>query len=1460
VRGSRAGTSGRRTALALTALFVVATLVPFGFAAGAPASPAPVAPVPGLPAVAPVAPAAMALSHPAGSPPASGRGTFWDNQVFPTAPSPTCAYQSICMNDSGDPSIVSTSAGVLAVAYTALTNISACPAAANYTLSQVGFSVSTNGGSTWSTPTLLGNTNCTVATEFPSAIEPALAVLPNGTFVLAYIDYNASSSATCSGYIWYPALNPCFLTYDDLVVQYSANNGTTWTSPQILNATNNSGLATNAPVAVQPAVVTDGNTIYVAWTNFSYPEYDQPAIAPSIGANLRVSSNGGGTWGSALQFPIQAGLWGSAVSWIGYAPQLAVNATGTLFATYATDLNTVTGSVCSPFGCAVPYPAATESIVVARSSNNGSTFSSSVVATGVPIQWNGNDWANGGPGSFLSPEPAIALDPSSGQVYVAYAGGEVGNVCFARGSSCSAQEAFTNVWVANSTDAGVTWSTPVALGNAVLGLSGTATGDDNLFLPSIGVAGNGTVYVDVAQQNTSACLSSFCGLQSNLIFVSTDDGASFPTWYTPYPNPTVNNYPLWDGIASSMTILQGVPYMAWTLENCPGNGVAIYCNALNSYSWSQVVVTSPFTGTGVTVSFTQTGLSPGSQWTASLSGNVRGGPANATLSVSGVPTGYPEVWSAGWLNTSAYGVAYVPTTTVVSPGTFSANTTVPFVYAENALVAITTVPPGYPGESFNCPSTATFAFDCANLAVAPFVGSTYEPFGTVLSYGVGPGPVPLSSCGDCLNVSFLRWTGSGAGSWNGSAANGSSTIQGPVNETASFTLLSICDYGTCTNVTYTYVFSESGLPSGTDWTVTLGNQTGSATTPTIGFNASQGPVNFSVWVVPYNATYAYFGTPSSPSPVSFPQGGAEVVTFSLEPIARETSVVTALASGLPAGVTSWGLAFGTTEYSVVGNATFPVADGPVNLSASPVYGPADVGAYPLNFEVSPEVVGAANTTLSLGASLNVSGPVLVTALYAPEYWLSVTGTAGGSVSGPSDAWVHAGTPENLSATPSANYAWVGWSGSGAGSYTGTAMNITIRPNSPVTELATFVAVTPTFTLNVTATGVPAGTPVTVSVGTDNFSAPVPFVLVGLSSGSYTVTVPTVYPNDTTGVRYPVASVTSSLPLVDGSLSVAASGSLAIAFTEQVTVSVGPAPDGTTTPAAGTYWEPAGAPLTLTETPNTGYAAAGWTGTTASTNASLVLSPSVPQTETPKFVASPPPPPLTYTLTLTETGLPAGALWSAEVGASGLAGSGNLLVSGLNGSVAVVVPTVLGATGVRYAPSNGGAYPETIDADHTLTVAFTTQYFVSVTASAGGTATPASTWVNSSGQVSITALANATSAFVNWSGWGPGAYNGTSASTVLTVTGPISQVATFAPHATSSSSNGGGTGTYALPIGILVVLLVVGLGVGILIARSRGGSPPPEAPSDEGDTTWPSENPAPEESGDAAGGSVGPEPE
>jgi hypothetical protein len=1451
--GHRQRAPGRRAAVTLAALFLLAAVVPFGFAAGAPGSAAPVAGSPG--GTASPAAAAPAASHPAGSPPSSGRGTFWENDVFPTAPSPTCAYQLICMNDSGDPSIVSTSGGVLAVAYTALTNVSACPAAANYTLTQIGFSVSTNGGSTWSTPTMLGNTNCTVASEFPSAIQPALAVLADGTFVLAYIEYNASSFSTCSGYIWYPALNPCFLSYDDLVVQYSSNHGTTWTTPQVLNATNNSALATISPVAAQPALATEGNTIYLAWTNFSYPEYDQPSIAPSIGANLRVSTNGGGSWGATVPLPVQAGLWGSATSWVGYAPQLAVNASGTLFATYSTDLNTISGSICGPVGCAVPYPAATESIWVSTSSDNGSTFNSSVVATGVPIQWNGNDWANGGPGSLVSPEPAIALDPSSGEVYIAYAGGEVGNLCFGR-SSCSLQEGFTNVWVANSTNGGANWSTPVALGNTVLGLSGGATGDDNLFLPSIGVAANGTIYVDVAQQNESACVGNQCGLQSDLIFVSTDQGASFPTWYSPWPNPTVNDYPLWDGMASSMTIEAGVPYMAWTLENCPGNGVTIFCNALSAYSWSQVVVTSPFTGTGLTVSFTQTGLPSGTAWTVSLSGNVRSGLANATLSVSGVPAGFLEVWSAGWLNTSAYGIAYVPNTTAVSPGTFSANTTISYVYAENALVTISTVPPGDPGESFNCPTTSTFGFDCASLAVAPFVGSAYEPIGTPLAYGVGPGYVPLSTCADCLNVSFLRWTGAGAGSWNGSAANGSSTIQGPVNETTTFALLSICDFGTCTNVTYTYTFAEVGLPAGTEWTVTLGNQTASATTPTIGFNASQGPVNFTVWVVPHNATYAYFGTPSSPSPVSFPQGGAEVVTFSLQPIDRETSVVTAEATGLPYGVSSWGLSFGSTEYSVAGNATFPVSDGPVNLSASPVYGPSDIGAYPVDFAVAPEVVGASNTTLPIGASLNVSGPVLVTARYAPEYWLSVTATAGGTVSGATDAWVHSGSAENLSATPSANFGWVGWTGTGAGSYTGTARNVTIHPSAPVTELATFVALPTTFSINVTATGIPAGTPITVSVGSFNYTEAVPFVLVGLAGGSYPVTVPTVYPNATPGVRYLVASITSSLPIVGGSLSVAASGTLTIAFSEEVTVSVGPALDGSTTPSTGTYWEPAGAPLTLTETPNAGYSAAGWSGTTTSSNASLTFSPSAPQSETPQFVASPPPPPATYALTLAETGLPAGTVWSAEVAMTGLSGSGNLVVGGLNGSVSITVPTILGPTGVRYAPSDAGAYTELVVADQGLTVVFTTQYLLSITGSAGGTVTPAaSSWVNASGHVTITALANGSSEFVNWSGWGPGAYNGTSASTVLSVSGPVSEVATFAPKATSATSNGGGIGTYALPIGILVVLLVVGLAVGILIARSRGGSPPAEPRAEDGtETTWPSETPAAEGAGDGSAAS------
>jgi hypothetical protein len=1388
------------------------------------------------PSGAPGSGAPRATAVPATAAPASGVGTFWDNELIPT-PGPSnesCTYLATCMNDTGSPSIASTSAGVIAVAYTAFTNASACPASANLTYTEIGVSVSRNTGGTWSAPIYLGNPDCSKAFEFTSAISPSIAILGNGTFALVYIVYNASSAATCSGYIYYPALNPCFLPYDDLVITYSYNDGTTWTDPQVLNATTNTGLGTIAPVPEQPRVAAVGDTLYVAWTNFSYPEYDDPAMAPSIGLNLVVSTDGGSTWGAPTQLPIQVGAWGSAATWVGYAPALLVNSTGELFVAYSTALNTYAGNYCDAYGCATLYPQATESVVVARSSDNGSTFAIGTVATEVPVEWNGANWANNGPGTLVSPAPAIATDPATGQLFVAYAGGEVGSLCYTPGS-CSVGEEFTNVWVANSTNGGGNWSAPVALGDAVLGLSGAATDPDNLFLPSIGVDANGTVFVDAAQENDSACIGSNCGLESDLIFESTDHGASFPSWYTPYPEPTVNAYPLWDGMSSSMTTVNGEPFMAWTLEVCPGNGAVLYCGAPSSYSWSQVVVSSPFTGAGVTVTFSQTGLPAPYNWSVSLSGNVRSGPATGSLVVSGVPTGLLETWSAGSVSTSTYGLMYQANISLASPGSFTGSTAIPVTYGEVAAVSISTVPPGYPGEAFNCPATL-YAYNCATESVAPFVGSSWIPIGTTLSYGIGPSSAPLATCGDCMNVSFIRWTGTGAGSWSSAITNGSTVVSGPVNETASFNLLGICDYGVCTNVTYEYTFTEVGLPSATPWTVTFGGETNSSTEPSIGFNASQGPVNFTVWTVPYNATYAYYGTPTTPSPLSPLAGGQELVRFSLEPIARESSPIAVRASGLPPGVSAWDVQLGAVEYAVAGNATFELPNGVIDLTAPSVYGSADIGARLTGFTIEPETVGAANYSVSDGAAVNLSGPSIAIANFAPEYWLSVASGPGGTVSGPTGAWIPSGAAVTLNATPSAGNAWVGWSGVGGGSYSGTLENITVHPTSPVAELATFAALPVTFTLNVSANGPPAGTPVTVAVGSVNYTEVAPFTISGLAVGTYAVSAPTLYPNATTGVRYLVTSL-SSLSLSGGALVISADGTLTIDYSTEVSLYVGSADGGTTSLPAGVSWVGSGSAFTLSESPASGYIAAGWNGTgpgsaTAGT-ASITVTPTGPVSETPLFLPYVAPPPRTYNVTLTESGLPTGTDWGASVGSAGTFGAtASLVLGGLNGSFTLVVPTVPGTTGVRYAPAPSNSFEESVSSDQAIQVIFTIQYLVTVLASAGGAVSTPGGWVNASSAESLIAVENASWTFVNWSGTGAGAYSGASASTTVTVTAPINEVATFAPIATAPSPSGGaGPAAYALPLGLLVVLLVIGLLIGYVLVRRSRGPPGAEAPAE-----------------------------
>ncbi|MGI0139796.1 MAG: InlB B-repeat-containing protein [Thermoplasmata archaeon] len=1481
----RSSSVGRPAPTLLLAIVIVATLtlsalVPLGAfqGGGAPAlaggSAAPSAssssPSPAIAAAAlPTSPAMPAPTPSASPATSSGPGTFYTNTPIPFAPAAndSCVYSgwAPCFNNTGSPSIVSTPSGVIASAYTAFTNVSACPQSSNWTISNIGIVVSTNGGANYGAPSYLNNPGCSDPSNFTSAMTPSIAALADGTLVLSYIEYNISQSG-CANWYYFPALSACYVSADRLVVMESSDNGTTWGAPTVVNTSYNPSFNATSWMPAQPTLATFGNTIYLAWTNFTWVTFASTAEAPSVGLNMVVSADGGSTWGAPISLPVEVGDYFAVPSWMAYSPALAVAANGTLYVAYSTNL-TGTSQICVGSTCVYIYPDATMDVVVARSVDNGTTFALSTVASAVPVMDNGVTWTRGGgyEDSLWAPQPAITTDPLSGNVYVAYAGAAIGTICYSP-TDCALTESFENVYAASSTTGGESWSAPVALGDSWLGLHGSANNSRYLFTPSIGVA-NGTVYVNALTEDDTVCSYQFgygypCGERSDLVFASYDNGSTFTAGVPPYPIAPIYDYPLWDGVYSSMTIYNGQPFIAWTAPACwtPGG-----CDG--SGGSTQVVISTPFEGLGVSVTFVESGLPLSTVWSASVSGNVRSGSAGTALSVSGVPIGSTEVWVVPWVNVS-YGVAYLPTLNLSSPGNFTGNTTILVTFDEYVLLNVVTVPP--PSSTYNpfyCGGSAAGYGDyCTNMQVTPNPGTTWQPYGSPISYSILDGGLP-STCYFCTNLSFASWTGSGLGSWNTTAPNGTAVLYGPVNESANFNVLGTCygsGFGSCTPALYEYNFTEVGLPVNTTWSVTLNgsvnSSAGSANSsalPYLTFAAPEGPLPFTIWSVPYNATYSYVGTASYPSPVGAFQGGREMVTFSLEANAGSPFVVQIAATGIPSGTTSWGLNTNSGQFGIA-SATSPLltfAGGTISLNASPIYTPSGTGALISSFTVHPQIVGGANFTVSPGASFTLAGPAVISANYLPQYWISVsTAGAGGSIVQPSQ-WVAAGGSSNYTAVAATGYAFAGWSGTGSGSVSSLAPTITVSPNAPVTEVASFVRVIPTWTVNVTAAGLPSGQPFTVGVGNLSYSGSVAFAVGGLLSGNYSVSAPTVVPNGTVGVRYVVSSITSTLPYSAGSLIVESNGTLTVHYAVEYTLTISTGPDGSVSPAAGTSWQESGATVSLTATPSTGYLSTGWVGTgidsVTSSAPSITLNLSGPITESASFVLRPTIPPQTYNVTVAPTGLPAGLQWSVSTGAMGVQGSGALVLSGLNGTYVLAVPTVTPALGIRYVPSNSGSFTVDATSNMSVNVTFTEQFFVTVSSSIGGTVGPASAWVNSGTSIALTALANSTGyVFSNWTGSGPGAYTGTVENRTITPTGAVSEIAAFSPLAGGSSS-ASSIPTW-VPIAALVALVVVGFFVGMLLVRGRGGGSTPSTGkvASPGASARPAKTAAPEEEGEA----------
>ena len=189
---------------------------------------------------------------------------------------------------------------------------------------------------------------------------------------------------------------------------------------------------------------------------------------------------------------------------------------------------------------------------------------------------------------------------------------------------------------------------------------------------------------------------------------------------------------------------------------------------------------------------------------------------------------------------------------------------------------------------------------------------------------------------------------------------------------------------------YTVTFTESGLPSGTSWSVTLAGSTQSSTTTTVTFSEKNGTYAYSI-----GAVTGYAPSPLSGSVTVAGAAAAETITFAVG------YTVTFTESGLPSG-TMWSVTLnGATLSSTTTSIVFTEANGKytytvgsvTGYTASPASGSVTVasaaqsvtitfttsvpGEYPVTFTESG-LPGGTSWSVTLAGSMQTSTTSTIT--------------------------------------------------------------------------------------------------------------------------------------------------------------------------------------------------------------------------------------------------------------------------------------------------------------------------------------------------------------------------------------------------------------------------------------------------------------------------------------------------
>lgn len=440
--------------------------------------------------------------------------------------------------------------------------------------------------------------------------------------------------------------------------------------------------------------------------------------------------------------------------------------------------------------------------------------------------------------------------------------------------------------------------------------------------------------------------------------------------------------------------------------------------------------------------------------------------------------------------------------------------------------------------------------------------------GSTAEFAVTPGMVPVNPG---VRRAFLRWTGTGAGSYSGTDTSASVVVANPITETA------------CWKTQYWLTTAASPPEGGSIAPAPPGLWSDSMAVVTVTATADvAGGYTFAGW------SGALSGTAN---PTSLIMNGPKNVTANFTPTGHVR------VSTDPAGLS---VVVDGRTYTTPADFLWAIGSTHTIAAVSPQQGASGV-----RYVFSSWSDGGAPSH-----TLVVAGEALYTAFFTTEYYLSLATypqEGGTLVPAPPGGWYAQGATVLLTATPSQGYVWAGWSGD----LVGLANPTTVVVNRPLSIAANFVTVR-----QIVVSTVPVGRQIVV----DGVPYQAPQTFSWPTGSKHTLLAPSPQ-NLGPGSRYLFASWSDggepSHEVVVNDLS-AYVGTFVLQH--YLTTRTNPPGAGTVTPAPPGDWYEEGCQAQVAASPNQelGYQFWGWSGDVQGTQNPTTVSISTPKTVTANF--------------------------------------------------------------------------------------------------------------------------------------------------------------------------------------------------------------------------------------------------